>query len=188
MRIISGSLKGKKILLPKNNETRPLKDLAKESIFNVINHSNKFNLNINNASVLDIFSGVGSFGLECLSRGVDQVVFIESYSEALKILKKNLTNLISKNNYRIIEQDAYDYRTLAQLKYKFNIIFLDPPFKDKNIENILFNIKKNDLLDENGIIIIHRHKNSKDNLTSDFSIVEEKKYGISKIIFLSFFN
>ena len=90
MRIISGSLKGKKILLPKNNETRPLKDLAKESIFNVINHSNKFNLNINNASVLDIFSGVGSFGLECLSRGVDQVVFIESYSEALKILKKNL--------------------------------------------------------------------------------------------------
>ena len=188
MRIISGSLKGKKILLPKNNETRPLKDLAKESIFNVINHSNKFNLNINNASVLDIFSGVGSFGLECLSRGANQVVFIENYSEALTILKKNLNNLISKNNYKIIEQDVYDKGTLAQLNYKFNIIFLDPPFKNKNIENILLNIKKNKILSENGIIIIHRHKNSKDNFSSDFSIVEEKKYGISKIIFLSFLN
>ena len=188
MRIISGSLKGKKILLPKNNETRPLKDLAKESIFNVINHSNKFNLNINNARVLDIFSGVGSFGIECLSRGADQLVFIENYSKALTILKKNLTNLISKNNYKIIEKDAYDDGTLAQLNYKFNIIFLDPPFKNKNIENILLNIKKHEVLDENGIIIIHRHKNSKDNLPSDFSIVEEKKYGISKIIFLSFFN
>ena len=188
MRIISGSLKGKKILLPKNNETRPLKDLAKESIFNVINHSNKFNLNINNASVLDIFSGVGSFGLECLSRGANQVVFIENYSEALTILKKNLNNLISKNNYKIIEQDVYDNGTLAQLNYKFNIIFLDPPFKNKNIENILLNIKKNKILSENGIIIIHRHKNSKDNFSSDFSIVEEKKYGISKIIFLSFLN
>jgi len=188
MRIISGSLKGKKILLPKDNETRPLKDLAKESIFNVINHSNKFKLNINNASVLDIFSGVGSFGLECLSRGVDQVVFVEKYSEALTILKKNLNNLISKNNYRIIEQDAYDDGSLAQLNYKFNIIFLDPPFKDKNIEKILLNIKKNKLLSENGIIIIHRHKNSKDNLPSDFSIVEQKKYGISKIFFLSYLS
>ncbi len=188
MRIISGSLKGKKILLPKNNETRPLKDLAKESIFNIINHSNKFNLNINNSSVLDIFSGVGSFGLECLSRGADQLVFIENYSEALTILKKNLTNLTSKYNYKIIEQDAYDDTTFAQLNCKFNIIFLDPPFKNKNIENILLNIKKHEVLDENGIIIIHRHKNSKDNLPSDFSIVEEKKYGISKIIFLSFFN
>tara|TARA_B100001063_G_C16606668_1_gene473618 strand:+ start:272 stop:838 length:567 start_codon:yes stop_codon:yes gene_type:complete len=186
MRIISGSFKGKKILLPKNNETRPLKDLAKESIFNIINHSNKFNLTINNANILDIFSGVGSFGLECLSRGADQVVFIENYSEALTILKKNLTNLSSKNNYKIVEQDAYDDRTLSELNYKFNIIFLDPPFKDKNLEKILQNIKKNKVLDENGILIVHRHKNSKDNLPSDFSIIEEKNYGVSKISFLSF--
>ena len=114
------------------------------------------------------------------------MVFIESYSEALKILKKNLTNLISKNNYRIIEQDAYHDRTLAQLNYKFNIIFLDPPFKDKNIENILFNIKKNELLDENGIIIIHRHKNSKDNLPSDFLLLKKKIWYFKNNIFKFF--
>ena len=69
MRIISGIFKGKKILEPKDNKTRPLKDMVKESIFNIINHSNKFNIELNNAKILDLFSGVGSFGLECLSRG-----------------------------------------------------------------------------------------------------------------------
>ena len=66
MRIISGSFKGKKILTPNDDKTRPLKDLTKESIFNIINHSNKFKINFSNSSILDLFSGVGSFGIECL--------------------------------------------------------------------------------------------------------------------------
>ena len=69
MRIISGNCKGKKILEPKDLNTRPLKDLTKESIFNIIVHSNKFNIKLENSNILDLFSGVGSFGLECLSRG-----------------------------------------------------------------------------------------------------------------------
>ena len=81
MRIISGSFKGKKIFEPKNSLTRPLKDLTKESIFNIIAHSNKLKINLSNALVLDLFSGVGSFGLECLSRGVKEVTFIENYKE-----------------------------------------------------------------------------------------------------------
>ena len=68
MRIISGSFKGKKILEPKDKKTRPLKDLTKESIFNIIRHSNKFKINFASSYVLDLFSGVGSFGIECLSR------------------------------------------------------------------------------------------------------------------------
>ena len=79
MRIISGSFKGKKILEPKDKQTRPLKDLAKESIFNIIYHSNKFEIDFNNSTILDLFSGVGSFGLECLSRGVKEVFFVENY-------------------------------------------------------------------------------------------------------------
>ena len=90
MRIISGDLKGKKILLPKDKLTRPLKDLTKESIFNIIGHSNLLNVHLENANVLDLFSGVGSFGLECLSRGALFVTFLESYKEVLTILKKNI--------------------------------------------------------------------------------------------------
>ena len=69
MRIISGLFKGKKIIEPKDLKTRPLKDLTKESIFNIINHSNKFKVSMNNGLILDVFSGIGSFGIECISRG-----------------------------------------------------------------------------------------------------------------------
>ena len=75
MRIISGLFKGKRILEPKDLKTRPLKDLTKESIFNILIHSNKFNLNLATSNILDLFSGVGSFGIECLSRGVKKVYF-----------------------------------------------------------------------------------------------------------------
>ena len=88
MRIISGIFKGKKILEPKDIKTRPLKDLTKESIFNILNHSNKFDIKLENSNILDLFSGVGSFGIECLSRGAESVIFIENYKNALSILKK----------------------------------------------------------------------------------------------------
>ena len=186
MRIISGFFKGKKIYEPKDNNTRPLKDLTKESIFNIIIHSNKFNTPLDKSSVLDLFSGVGSFGIECLSRGAKKVVFVENYIRVSSILKKNLKNLKIAKNYHIIEKDIYDRNTLLSLNYKFDIIFLDPPYKNKNLDRILINIKDFKILNKNGIIILHRHKNSEDNLPSDVNILEKKLYGISKIIFLSF--
>ena len=88
MRIISGYLKGRKIFEPKDKNTRPLKDLTKESIFNIINHSNKFNIKIENSKILDLFSGVGSFGLEALSRGAEQITFVENYVNVIEVLKK----------------------------------------------------------------------------------------------------
>ena len=78
MRIISGIFKGKKILEPLDIETRPLKDLTKESIFNIIKHSKKFKVNLEGATILDLFSGVGSFGIECLSRKAKMVFFVEN--------------------------------------------------------------------------------------------------------------
>ncbi len=186
MRIIGGNFKGKKILEPKDKETRPLKDLTKESIFNIINHSNKFSINIEKSYVLDLFSGTGSFGLECLSRNARHVSFVENYKGILTILKKNLLNLKTINNYSIIEKNILrDYAFLKQ-KEKFDIIFLDPPYKEKKINIILNNISKFKTLKPDGIIIIHRHKKEEDNFLEEFKIIEKKKYGISKIIFGKF--
>jgi len=185
MRIISGLFRGKKIIEPKDLKTRPLKDLTKESIFNIIKHSNKFKVNIDNSNVLDLFSGVGSFGIECLSRGAKYVVFVEFYNEVLPVLKKNLLNLKSIKNFEIIEKNIYKSDIFLKLDKKFNIIFLDPPFKDKNLENVLLEIKEKKVLKENGVIILHKHKKDQDILTKSFEVVEEKKYGISKITFLS---
>ena len=164
MRIISGKYKGKKLIQPIDKETRPLKDLTKESIFNIIIHSNKFSLEISNAKVLDLFSGTGSFGIECLSRGFKEVVFIENYLGVLPILKKNLSNLKSLKNYKIIEKNIYDENVSLKSDIVFDIIFLDPPFKDKNLEKIFKQIHENQILSKDGIIIIHRHINNIDSL------------------------
>ena len=80
MRVIGGSLKGKKLLIPLDKSTRPLRDMVRESIFNILDHSSKVSKDINNSKVLDLFSGTGSFGIECLSRGAKEVVFFENYS------------------------------------------------------------------------------------------------------------
>ena len=185
MRIISGLFRGKKIIEPKDLKTRPLKDLTKESIFNIIKHSNKFKVNIENSNVLDLFSGIGSFGIECLSRGAKYVVFVEFYNGVLPVLKKNLLNLKSIKNFEIIEKNIYKSDIFLKLDKKFNIIFLDPPFKDKNLENVLLEIKEKKILEKNGVIILHKHKKDQDILTKSFKVIEEKKYGISKITFLS---
>ncbi|WP_440928553.1 16S rRNA (guanine(966)-N(2))-methyltransferase RsmD [Candidatus Pelagibacter sp.] len=185
MRIISGILKGKKINEPKDIKTRPLKDLTKESIFNIIAHTNKFKVNLTNANVLDLFSGVGSFGIECLSRGAKKVVFIENYNGVLPILKKNLSYLKENNNYEILNINIYEDETFIKLDNKFDIIFLDPPYRDKHINKLLLKIKKTKILNQNGIIILHRNKKEVNSITSDFKIVEEKTYGISKIIFVA---
>ena len=188
MRIISGFFKGKKILTPKDKYTRPLKDLTKESIFNIINHSNKLKINLNNAYVLDLFSGVGSFGLECLSRGAKEVIFIENYKGVLPILKKNLANFKTINNFQVLEKDIYNERVFINLSNRFDIIFLDPPYKDKNINKIFYNIEKSGILNNDGVIILHRHKNENEIFSEKFKKIEEKTYGLSKIMFFNYLN
>jgi len=187
MRVIGGKFKGKKLLEPKDKETRPLKDLTKESIFNIINHSNKFSIDIKKAYILDLFSGVGSFGIECLSQGAKHVTFIERYEGVLPILKNNLNNFKSEINYEIIESDILNKFEFKSLKFRYDLIFLDPPYREKALENILNVIIKNKILTDNGIIIIHRHKKEIDTFPNNFKLIDEKKYGISKIIFGSYF-
>ena len=183
MRIISGNYKGKKILLPKDKLTRPLKDLTKESIFNVIKHSKLLDINLENSNILDLFSGVGSFGLECLSRGAANVTFLESYKEVLTVLKKNIDNLKQQDSSSIIEKDIFSENTLKALNDKFDIIFMDPPYKENKLSDLLNTIIKLKLLKNNGSIIIHRHKKEEDVFPNEFKIIIEKNYGISKIIF-----
>ena len=181
MRIISGNFKGRKILTPNDIKTRPLKDLTKESIFNILKHSNKFNVEIKNSVVLDLFAGVGSFGIECLSNEAKYVTFVENYNGVLPILKKNLSNLKLDKKYEVIEQNIFTELKLTNINY--DIIFLDPPYKDKNISELIDKIFEINLLSKSGIIITHRNKNVKEKYSKNFRILEEKTYGISKISF-----
>ena len=88
MRIISGDLRGSALYITKDRTTRPLKDMVRESIFNLLIHSNKISFQLARSNVLDLYAGTGSFGLECLSRHAKNVYFVENEKSAFKILKK----------------------------------------------------------------------------------------------------
>ena len=184
MRIISGTLKGKSINFLKNKNTRPLKDSVKESIFNILNHSNLIKTDIQNANILDLYSGVGSFGIESLSRNAKRVTFIEKDINASNILKENLKKLSIFQKSKIFTDKIEN--VLNRLEEKFNIFFLDPPFTDKNYFLNLELIKNRKIFEENHIVIIHREKRSKENFGNILHIVETKQYARSKIFFGKF--
>ena len=184
MRIISGNFKGYKLFMTKNKSTRPLKDSTRESIFNLLTHSNNILFELDNSNILDLYAGTGSFGLECLSRNAKSVYFVENEEGAFSTLKKNIEKMKIKKQTRLFFSDVF---TLMKKKKfsseKFNLIFCDPPFKEINIKKLINLISENDFLDPNGIIIIHRDKKTKDIFPDCFSVLDERIYGISKIIF-----
>ena len=110
MRIISGKFKGKSIQFLKSSKTRPLKDSVKENIFNVLKHSNKISVNIENSNVLDLYSGVGSFGLECISRNAKKVTFVENNIIAINILKENLKYLSAVDKAILISEKIENFK------------------------------------------------------------------------------
>tara|TARA_Y100000590_G_scaffold370073_1_gene431690 strand:+ start:1784 stop:2368 length:585 start_codon:yes stop_codon:yes gene_type:complete len=190
MRIIAGDFKGIGLFLPKDKKIRPLKDMVRENIFNFLTHSNEISFSLEQSNVLDLYSGTGSFGLECISRKAEKVVFVEKEKEAEKILQKNIEKLKVKGKTEIFSDDVFNFiknhdRIFLESsdKMKFDFIFCDPPFKDTNINILIELIIKNSLLKKNGIIILHRHKNSEEKLAAYIKVIDKRIYGLSKIIF-----
>ena len=185
MRIISGELKGRTIKYLKNINTRPLKDLVRENIFNILNHSKFVKVKLKNSKILDLYSGVGSFGIECISRGAKKVTFIEHDDKASNILKENLINL-SIFNRSFIYTNKIENTLINKIEEKFNIFFLDPPFKENNFIKILAILRKRKIFEKKHIVIIHREKKTKENLEKSLKILVTRNYGRSKIIFGTF--
>ena len=184
MRIIAGKLKGSKLFISKNKNTRPLKDAVKENVFNLITHSKNISFELKKTSVLDLYSGTGSFGLECLSRETENVYFVENQKETFTILEKNIEKLKLKKKSKIFYKNVFELVESQNTSLpKFDLIFCDPPFKNTNVERLIKLIFNRKILKKDGIIIIHRHKKTKEIFPDFFNIVEERVYGLSKIIF-----
>ena len=182
MRIISGTLKGRSINFLKNSITRPLKDSVKENIFNILKHSNLIDVTVENANILDLYSGIGSFGLESISRGAKKVTFVEQNKNVANILKENSIKLDVANKAKIININA-EIILENNISDKFDIIFLDPPFLDQSFIKTLNLIKESKIYKIKHIIVIHRERKSEDNLHSLINLILSKQYGRSKIIF-----
>ena len=186
MRVIGGKLKGKLINNPTDKNTRPLKDMVRESIFNILEHSKLVKIQLYDSSILDLFSGVGTFGLECISRYSKHVTFFENHSAALKVLKKNIKNLKCESKTEVFNKDVFISNNLNVMHKNFEFIFLDPPFKEQRVKILLKTIADKKILKKNGIIIIHREKKNLDTFPENFKILIKKKYGKSKIYFGKF--
>ena len=182
MRIITGIAKGKTILSPEGKTTRPTLDRVKEAIFNILQ------FDLKETTVLDLFSGSGAIGIEALSRGAKEAVFCDKSNRAINIIKENLeaTRLINKSE--IINKDYKEaLQILKNENKKFNIIFLDPPYKSNYAVEAIKHIIKYKLITEDGTIIVE---------TDDENIIKElekckeievydtRKYGIVHVIFL----
>ena len=173
--------------MPKDKSTRPLKDLVRESIFNLLTHSYKISLQLERSNILDLYAWTGSYGLECLSRLAKRVYFVENKKTTFEILEKNIEKLKIKKKTKIFFNDVFSLiEKQSILASKFDLIFCDPPFKDKNMEKLIELIFNRNLLKENGIIILHRNKNFIEKFPNNFKILDERIYGVSKIIFGKF--
>tara|TARA_B100000941_G_scaffold290761_1_gene274536 strand:+ start:3023 stop:3598 length:576 start_codon:yes stop_codon:yes gene_type:complete len=184
MRVISGELKGKKIQYIKNQVTRPLKDSVKENIFNIITHSKEIKVSLKNSTILDAYSGIGSFGIECLSRGASEVTFVESDKNTFNILSQNIKSLSFSKKSILIQDKIENFLNL--IKKKYDIFFFDPPFKDFNFSQNLKIIQKTKIFKKNHLVILHREAKFEENIESYFKLFLTKSYGRSKIFFGSF--
>lgn len=183
MRIISGSARGTKLITLAGENTRPTLDRVKEPLFSIIQSK------ILNSNVLDLFSGSGALGLEAISRGAKSAVLCDNNEEAIRVIKQNL-NKTRMQDKVIVFKDNY-INCLEMLKsknVKFDLIFLDPPYKTNFAIKALEKILILDLISKDGIIIIETddEKREVEQLKSiDIIINDIRKYGRVKLMFLS---
>lgn len=178
MRVISGTARGKRLKAPRGMDTRPITDMIKEALFNVIGDK------IVSARFLDLFAGSGSVGIEALSRGAQMVVFIDNNIKAVQTIRENLSNCGFKENFELYRNDVFRAaEILNQRQIKFDYIYADPPFTVQSIFNpFLITMDKFPLLANEGNLIIRSPR--KMILTVELSRLEEYRldnYGESTL-------
>jgi 16S rRNA (guanine(966)-N(2))-methyltransferase RsmD len=145
MRVISGKARGIRLKTPEGLQTRPTADRVKEALFSIIH------FDLPAARVLDLFGGTGQLGIEAISRGAKEAVFVDQSEKACKLIRENLRLAKMENEGRVIRGDYLSF--LKSTKEKFDLILLDPPYAEVFLENALKLITEIDILQSNGIIV-----------------------------------
>ena len=171
MRVITGTARGRRLKTPEGMDIRPTTDNVKESVFNILQ------FDIEGRRVLDLFAGTGQLGIECLSRGAREVVFIDQSRDAVKIVKENLK--ACGFSAPVLQQDALSYLNSCG---SFDLIFVDPPYDAGLYEKVLEKINSIDILSEGGIILCEsRRETELPELKPPYFKRKEYRYGKVKL-------
>ncbi|MCB0442752.1 MAG: 16S rRNA (guanine(966)-N(2))-methyltransferase RsmD [Flavobacterium sp.] len=175
MRIISGKYKGRRINPPKNLPVRPTTDMSKEALFNILNN----HFNFVELSVLDLFAGTGNISFEFASRGSEPIVSVDADFGCISFIKKTANEF--EFNINAIKSDVFKF--LEKTKGDFDIIFADPPYgiEQKDFEKIVQLVFENELMNEEGMMIVEHSKHTKLEHLAHFSF--QKNYGGSTFSF-----
>jgi len=178
MRIIAGKYKFKRLNEFNVSSTRPTSDKVKEALFDILTE-------IENKVCLDLFAGTGTLGLEALSRGATKSYFVEENLNIYKILIKNFHQVgVGKDEVFALRSDYIKaLKTFKKRELKFDIIFIDPPYKSNYAEKAIKFILENNMLNAFGIIC-WEHDATKLNI-NEFNIIKQKKYGITYLSFIT---
>lgn len=175
MRIIRGTLKGKKIIAPKSIKARPTTDFGKESLFNILENK----IDITKIEVLDLFAGTGNISFEFASRGAKKIICVDQQRSSVNFIKETANQL----DLPIIAKKNDAFRFLKTLKFSFDLIFADPPYGHLRANELPGIILKSSILNENGLLVIEH------GVENDFSnhenFIEKRTY--SRVNF-SFFK
>ncbi len=170
-RIIGGSLRGSKLPFKENRSIRPTEGKTKETLFNWLLND------LEGKTCLDMFAGTGSLGIEALSRGAKEVVFVEKQKKLADSLKTNLKRLQVYSSSQVLNANAFSI-DFDNLPYKFDILFIDPPFRNNLIQRSLDFVKSSNLLTPNALIYLECETELElVELTRDLNLLKESKGG-----------
>ena len=183
MRIVSGRLRGRNIATPSGRNTRPTSDQTRESVFNILKHAD-WAPPLDGAIVADIFAGSGALGLEAISRGADFCLFVETEPKARAAIRANIEKMKITEDTRLHRYDATRLKIApGNLRGKFTHIFMDPPYNKGLWKPVLSRLKQQDLLAENGVIILEESVDAEIE-PNGFEVLADKNWGASRVLFL----
>lgn len=179
MRVISGKCRGTHLVAPEGMETRPTTDRIKETLFNMIA------FDLPECQFLDLFGGSGGIGIESLSRGGKLTVFVDQGDKAIACIKQNLEKTRLTSHAEVMKCSAEQaIKQLSARKMQFDIIFMDPPYALETIDQLIEMIANNDLLTEDGYIILERSTNRVVKIPDNLVLFKEKRYKTTTLSFI----
>ncbi len=175
IRISGGKFRSRLLLTPSTNKTKPTMDRVREGVFSALG------FDVTNKNILDLYAGSGSYGFEALSRGAKCATFVDSSDLAISSIKENARTLGVMNQAKVLFMDSSNF--IVNSKDKFDIVFIDPPYKECDYELLIDNLLKSNILNNHSIIVVESDRDLEFDV-SNFAKIKKYKYSCTKIYIL----